>query len=281
MSDPSQQTGDFAAGLQGAGALRVLTFTGPSDGVGRTTLTASAACALLRMGFNVGVVDMDARSRALTRWLKRRERWSSAHDARLVAPASAATSAAPARDPAAAAAQDASRLPQLLRALSESCDTVLIDAPSGAGPASAAAIAAADIAVSLVAAEAVALDGLFELDEEGGCTERPNAYSRMFWDARARRLENGEPLDWVLARGRADAQSGGEAAIAFQRACTLLGPRLGPRLREASEWRLGAHEGLCALDPPFRDGAETVAQALRDMFIGLRVPGLEGAALTF
>lgn len=274
------------AGASRSRPARVLVFGGPRDGAGRTTLVTHLAVALLRMGRATGVVDLNLADRSLSRWLARR-RTQGEGLVMPAAPTPSASASPPAREALHAEAAEIARLAAVLAALGETCDAILIDAPSGGGALAAAAHAHAGGAIAVVADGAQDLLQLFEIDEDGRETGRPGAYGRAVWEERRKRgLRHEAPLDWMLVRSRVlarDPARGRALDEEFARAERLLGARRGPRLWERPGWRLGGEDGLTALDPPLLASAEAqdMAQDLRDLVIALKLPGLEGVALGF
>lgn len=273
------------AGGPRARPQRLVVVSGPKDGAGRTTLTAHLAVGLLRMGLDVGVVDLDLRNRGLTRWLARRGLRAGAIDPGLVMPASPVTSVGPPRDLTMAQADEAARWPSVLAAMGAACDTVIVDAPADGGDLARDVHADADVALTLVADSAADVDLLFEMGENGEETGRPGPYARAVWEARKRRVQRrGAPFDWVVARARAlDAPAEAMLETRLNDAARLLGARIGPRLKERAAWRAGFAAGLTAFDAPHADspGARAAAQEARDLLIVMKLAGLEGAALAF
>ncbi|MCG8441428.1 MAG: division plane positioning ATPase MipZ [Caulobacterales bacterium] len=265
--------------------LRVVVVSGPRGGAGRTSLVAHLAVAMLNLGREAGVMDLDLRHRGLTRWLSQRARRAREADATLVLPAAPidwlpATASDPAREE-----QDAlERWSEVLASMGGVCDIALVDAPSGGGALSRRVHESADLVISLVAESAADLDLMFEADEHGERSARPGSYARMVWEARRKRSQRGAPpFAWVLARGRALAEGREMFDAPFDEAARLLGVRPGPRLRERALWRQGMEAGMTVLDPgaASRDGREQVAGELRRFMIVAKIPGLEGAELTF
>lgn len=269
---------DFAAPARRAGELRprggscIVALSAPKDGAGRTTLAAHLAVAALRNGIAAGVVDLDVRDRALTRWLRRRER-AAARRSDLVMPA--AIDGAPLD-----VAGELARWPALADAMRRTCALIVVDLPAGAEALAREAVARADRVLTVVADAASEVDRLLDVDPAGRDAGRPSAYARMIWQERVERARGGGgALDWRILRTR--GLGGGAAAGArFEEAERRLGAYRAPTLVDDPDWRDGFADGLTALDVD-RGGADAgpAATALRDLLITLRLPGLEGARL--
>ncbi len=250
----------------------VIALSAPKDGAGRTTLAAHLAVAALQRGLAAGIVDLDVRDRGLTRWLRRRES-ANASLGDLVMPA--AIDGAPLD-----AEGERARWPAVLEAMRRTCAVVVADLPAGCDVLARDAVARADRVITVVADAAGEVDGLFELDAAGRDSGRPSAYARMIWRQRvARARAGGEPPDWRILRTRRLGHDA-EADARFEEAERRLGAHRAPVLADDAGWREGFARGLTALDLD-RAAARVspAANALRDLLIAMRLPGLEGARL--
>lgn len=253
------------------GGSCIVALSAPKDGAGRTTLAAHLAVAALRNGLAAGVVDLDVRDRALTRWLRRRER-AAERRPDLVMPA--AISGEPLD-----AAGELARWPAVAEAMRRTCALIVVDLPAGAEPLAREGVARADRVVTVVTDGAGEVDRLLDVDASGKDMGRPSAYARMIWQERLDRARvNASALDWRILRTRAlGADKAADAR--FEEAERRLGAYRAPTFADDPGWRDGFAEGLTALDREPVAGRGATALALRDLLIALRLPGLEGARL--
>lgn len=265
-------------GSEGGGAVCVA-VTGASGGVGKTTLVAHLAVALLKLGVTVGVADLDVRDRGLTSWIARRRALG---DRGLVMPAFPDIEYV--RGGIDVERREADRWPDVRGALMEACDVVLVDTQAGVTALNGDVMRACDQVISLVGYNDPDLERLFE---PGGNGEgrRPSAYSKMVWEARRRRSRLGHiGPDWLLCPARRmsmPACDHDRIDAGFERAERALGARLGPSFCERPDVRAAFGQGLAAVDTAFAEGplAAGLREDLRGFMIALRPPQLSGIAL--
>jgi chromosome partitioning protein len=262
----------------------IVCMSGPKDGVGRTTLTAHLAVALLRQGLSTGLIDLDTDTAQLTRWYHRRTAAAQAADG-MVMPAFPVVR----WDARSDASERAAQLPAIIDALRASARIILIDAPAGAGPLAQRAMQLSHLVVSVVPESAAEIELLFDAGEAGADSMRPSAYVRMIWEARTRaRQRDNTDMRWHIIRNRAlfdmaPHAISDELQERLDRAQNLLSAAAGPSIAEHPGWRLCMDEGLTLLDPPFGNmrWTEGNRDQLRACLIALRLPQLEGASFTF
>lgn len=253
------------------GGSCIVALSAPKDGAGRTTLAAHLAVAALRNGLAAGVVDLDVRDRALTRWLRRRER-AAERRPDLVMPAAIAGEPLDAQG-------EIARWPAVAEAMRRTCALIVVDLPAGADPLAREAVARADRVITVVADAAAEVDRLLDVDSAGKDMGRPSAYARMIWQERLDRARASAPaLDWRILRSRA-LRPDKAAEARFDEAERRLGAYRAPTFPDEPGWRDGFADGLTALDREQAATQGTAALALRDLLIALRLPGLEGARL--
>ena len=251
--------------------------SGDRDGAGRTTIAASLATAMLRGGRSVGVVDLNARDRALTQWVRARAR---AVEKGVDLPVPIAPSLAPRRARRLDVVEDecAEAWPDMVASLDESCDVVIVDAALCSEAAMRPVHEQADIVLTVAAEGTADLDSLMERDGRGEETGRPDRYGQLVWEARRRRAYQGRPaFDWILVRNRCLPMTNPDWwASRWERAQNRLGARRGPAIAESPVWRSGFDLGLTVFDPPNLDAerAAEARQALTDLMIVMDAPSL-------
>lgn len=261
-------------------------------GAGKSTVAMHVLVALLRMGRRTGVLDLDVRQRSLTRYIENRGRWIAEHGSKLPAPQVLELTGSAQRSLDLAEAEDEAGFRTALRRLSETCDFVVIDSPGGDTFMGRMAHAAADTLITPLNDSFVDFDLLGAIDRECGDVIRPSIYSEMVWDSRKRKAAAARtPIDWVVLRNRTSASrtEGKNQQKVGQALSTLskrIGFRLAPGLSERVIYRELFPQGLTLLDLDGMEGEMRMPhlaarQELRDLFITLKLPGLEGEPLKF
>ena len=249
----------------------------------------------MRMGRRTGALDLDIRQRSLIRYIENRARWMSTHGANLPLPQVFELEESGLRQLDAAEAQDESAFRAALRRLAETCDYIVIDSPGGDSHLSRLAHACADTLVTPLNDSFVDFDLLGEIDENCADIVRPSIYSEMVWQSRKQRaLDARTPIDWVVLRNRTatsriEAKNKQRVGDALKTLSQRIGFRLAPGLSERVIFRELFPQGLTLLDLDSEGGEGgglkmthlAARQELRDLFITLKLPGLEGEALKF
>jgi chromosome partitioning protein len=263
-------------------------------GAGKSTVAMHVIVALMRMGRRTGVIDLDIRQRSLTRYIENRARWIAGRGAQLALPQIFELAESRERQLDAAEAEEDSAFRAALRRLSETCDFIVIDSPGGDSHLSRMAHAYADTLVTPLNDSFVDFDLLGDIDPDQAEIVRPSIYSEMVWDSRKKKaLAARTPIDWVVLRNRTsasriEARNKQRVGEALKTLSQRIGFRLAPGLSERVIYRELFPQGLTLLDLDAQ-GAEgalkmphlAARQELRDLFIALKLPGLEGEALKF
>jgi chromosome partitioning protein len=132
-------------------------------------------------------------------------------------------------------------------------------------------------------------------DIDPNCADivRPSIYSEMVWDSRKKKaLAVRTPIDWVVLRNRTsaskiEAKNKQRVGDALKTLSNRIGFRLAPGLSERVIYRELFPQGLTLLDLDADDEGEmrmthlAARQELRDLFITLKLPALEGEPLKF
>jgi chromosome partitioning protein len=250
--------------------------------------------ALMRMGRRTGVIDLDIRQRSLTRYIENRARWIAARGAKLPLPQIFELTESRERQLDAAEVEEESAFRAALRRLSETCDFIVIDSPGGDSHLSRLAHAYADTLVTPLNDSFVDFDLLGDMDANNAEIVRPSIYSEMVWDSRKKKaLAARTPIDWVVLRNRTatskiEAKNKQRVGQALATLSARIGFRLAPGLSERVIYRELFPQGLTLLDldgqggeGEMKMGHLAARQELRDLFITLKLPGLEGEPLKF
>lgn len=272
----------------------VIVVGNQKGGAGKSTVAMHVIVALMRMGRRTGALDLDVRQRSLTRYIENRGRWIAAHGAKLAAPQVLELQESRARQLDAAEAEDEAGFRSALLRLSRTCDFVVIDSPGGDSYLARLAHALADTLITPLNDSFVDFDLLGDIDPNCADVVRPSIYSEMVWESRKKKaLAARTPIDWIVLRNRTstsriEAKNKQRVGAALRTLSNRIGFRLAPGLSERVIFRELFPQGLTLLDLDV-EGAEgemrmthlAARQELRDLFITLKLPGLEGEALKF
>lgn len=272
----------------------VIVVGNQKGGAGKSTVAMHLIVALMRMGRRTGAIDLDTRQRSLTRYIENRGRWIASRGAKLPAPQIFELSESRARVLDAAEAEDESAFRAVLKRLAETCDFIVIDGPGGDSFLARLAHSCADTLVTPLNDSFVDFDLLGDVDPNCADIVRPSIYSEMVWESRKRKAQSlRTPIDWIVLRNRTatsriEAKNKQRVGEALKTLSNRIGFRLAPGLSERVIYRELFPQGLTMLDldAPGAEGDMKMAhlaarQELRDLFIALKLPGLEGEPLKF
>lgn len=272
----------------------VIVVGNQKGGAGKSTVAMHIIVALMRQGRRTGVVDLDIRQRSLTRYIENRTRWAAGKSAKLALPQVLELSESRERQLDLAEAEEESAFRAALRRLSETCDFIVIDSPGGDSHLARLAHAFADTLVTPLNDSFVDFDLLGDIDAHNADIVRPSIYSEMVWDSRKKKaLGARTPIDWIVLRNRTsaskiEAKNKQKVGQALATLSARIGFRLSPGLSERVIYRELFPQGLTLLDldaegveGALKMGHLAARQELRDLFITLKLPGLEGETLKF
>lgn len=262
-------------------------------GAGKSTVAMHLIVALMRMGKRTGALDLDVRQRTLARYVENRQR--SMRGARLPVPQMLDLRESQQRTLDVAEAEDEAVFRAAIRRLSETCEYIVIDAPGGDTFMTRLAHAGADTLITPLNDSFIDFDLLGDMDPDHVDVVRPSIYSEMVWDSRKRKAQSARtPIDWVVLRNRTstskiEAKNKQKVGAALKTLSTRIGFRMSPGLSERVIYRELFPQGLTLLDLDSESGGEgemrmshlAARQELRDLFLTLKLPGLEGETLKF
>jgi chromosome partitioning protein len=284
----------LAYAIEPAAALKqahVIVVGNQKGGAGKSTVAMHLLVALMRMGRRTGALDLDVRQRSLTRYIENRGRWIAAQGSKVPSPQILDIQDSAQRSLDLAEVEEEAAFRTALRRLSETCDFIVVDSPGGDSYLARLAHAHADTLITPLNDSFVDFDLLGDIDPNCADIVRPSIYSEMVWDSRKKKaLSARTPIDWVVLRNRVsaspiEAKNKQKVGKALQTLSQRIGFRLAPGLTERVIYRELFPQGLTMLDADgegeLRMGHVAARQELRDLFITLKLPSLEGEPLKF
>jgi len=261
----------------------ILVIGNEKGGSGKTTTSMHLIVGLLRLGFKVGSMDIDARQRSLTRYIENRKSTMANEGASLPLPAHVVIPRSPYPQQEDAEADERDRFTRALARLLANCDFVVIDSPGSDTYLSRMAHSYADTVITPVNDSFVDLDVLASIDGIHMKVLKPSIYSEMLWEqkmTRARR--DGGSIDWVVMRNRLsnlDARNKRMVTSIMEELVRRLGFRAAPGFSERVIFRELFLLGLTVLDVVETTKSGTLSashlsarQEVRDLLATLRIP---------
>ena len=221
-------------------------------GSGKSTTSMHLTVALLRLGYSVGTIDLDARQWTLTRYLSNRAATIQRGERTLPMPRHffLAPSDKPVRDDA--RAEDKERFEAIIGKLRGMVDYVVIDCAGTDSYLARLAHSFADTLVTPVNDSFIDLDVVAHVDGRTGDIVRPSVYAEMVWDQRkARAQRDGGSIDWIVMRNRLstlEANNKREMSDVLARLAKRVGFRIAPGFSERVIFRELFLKGLTMLD---------------------------------
>lgn len=181
----------------------VIVFGNEKGGTGKSTLAMHVVVCLLEQGRSVGVIDLDARQRSISRFLENRERYRSRGGADLPVPRRHTVERSIIADGRQRRVAEQAALQAALDRFHGQVEFLVVDCPGSHTYLSQLAHALADTLVTPMNDSFIDLDLLGQVDPESWQVERLSHYAEMVWESRKYRSASEKaPMDWVVTRNR-------------------------------------------------------------------------------
>lgn len=175
-------------------------------GSGKSTAAMHVIVGLMREGYRVAAIDLDARQGTLMRHIEARRTFAEARGVALPVPEARAVHASRAESRAEAVREDEAALGAAIASLSPEAEFLVIDCPGADTPLSRRAHALADTLITPINDSFVDFSMLAKVDPDDHRVVSPSVYSEMVWEARkARFARDRGRLDWIVMRNRLGA----------------------------------------------------------------------------
>jgi chromosome partitioning protein len=229
----------------------ILVLGNEKGGSGKSTTGMHLIVALLKRGFRVGSIDLDARQGSLSRLIENRVAFAESSGRPLELPEHRRVFSSEAEVRSAARYEERQALDDALESLA-ACHYIVIDTPGSDSYLSRLGHTCADTLVTPLNDSFLDLDLLARIDHEGKRVMSPSLYSQMVWEQRQQRAAaNLAPIDWVVMRNRLshiDARNKREIGALLEQLGKRIGFRLAPGFGERVIFRELFPTGLTLLD---------------------------------
>ena len=185
---------------------QVIVLGNEKGGSGKSTAAMHLIVGLLRDGYTVGAIDLDARQATLGGYLAARVAFAEQRGIALPVPQALAVHRSETDSRAEAEADETTRFQAALAQLSRVCDIVVIDCPGADTFLSRLGHSHADTLVTPINDSFVDFAMLAKVDPDNHDVVHPSIYSEMVWEARKRRFARDRGrIDWLVMRNRLGA----------------------------------------------------------------------------
>jgi len=243
--------GAIVKNLPGRRPPYVIVVGNEKGGTGKSTTAMHLAVALLKLGYTVGSIDLDARQSTLSHYLANRAAHAKESGRPLPMPEHYSVERSAADSRAQAEAEENRALRKACAELAH-CDFIVIDTPGSDAYLSRLAHENADTLVTPLNDSFLDIDILAQIDPRRREVLGPSQYSRMVWEQSNRRAVAGRPpIDWVVMRNRLahiEARNKREIGALLTQLAKRIGFRLAPGFGERVVFRELFLSGLTLLD---------------------------------
>lgn len=230
----------------------IIVLGNEKGGTGKSTTAMHIIVGLLREGYAVGAIDLDARQGTLTRYFDNRVAYAAKSGMDLPQPVYRAIRRSELRDKVLAQEDERQQVQRLIDDISRSCDVIVIDTPGSDNPLSRAGHSFADILVTPMNDSFVDLDLLGHIEPDTNKVLSLSSYSEMVWDQKkSRAMRDGGSIDWVVMRNRLaalDSRNKRNMDVALEALSERLAFRLAYGFSERVIFRELFLKGLTLLD---------------------------------
>ncbi|MEK9660652.1 MAG: division plane positioning ATPase MipZ [Alphaproteobacteria bacterium] len=213
----------------------VIVVGNEKGGTGKSTTAMHLIVALLRDGYRVGAIDLDARQGTLSRYFDNRRVTAARREIVLPHPLYRRVARSELGVRAAAEAEEVDRLAEALAGLGD-CQFVVIDTPGSDNALSRLGHSHADTLITPLNDSFVDLALLADVDPETHAILAPSTYAEMVWEQKKQRaIAGGAPIDWIVTRNRLstlDSRNRRNMEAALDALARRIGFRIAPGFGE-------------------------------------------------
>ncbi len=230
----------------------IIVLGNEKGGSGKSTTAMHVAIGLLRLGYRVGSIDLDARQGTFSHYMANRFEYGVNHKLSLPIPLHFPIERSKASSIMEQEEQDRDFLNMALEELSPQTDFIVIDTPGSDTFLGQLAHSYADILITPMNDSFVDLDVLARINPETKEIKSPSVYTRMVQEQKEiRKLRDGGTIDWIVMRNRLsslDARNKREVGELLQTISEKFGFRLASGFGERVIFRELFLKGMTLLD---------------------------------
>lgn len=181
----------------------VIVLGNEKGGSGKSTTAMHLVVGLLRDGYKVGAVDLDARQGTLSGYLASRCAYADRHGVYLPLPEAVSIFRSERDSRADAEAEEREAIEGAFARLSRDNEVIVVDCPGADTHLSRLGHASADTLITPINDSFVDFAMLAKVDPDNHAVINPSIYSEMVWEARKRRFARDRGrIDWIVMRNR-------------------------------------------------------------------------------
>lgn len=261
----------------------IIVLGNEKGGSGKTTTGMHIIVSLMRLGFNVGSIDLDSRQRSLSRYIENRRQTALKENVPLPTSQHMVVPRSPFNIVQEAEEDERERFMSAISKLSENNDFIVIDSPGSDTYLARLAHGHADTVITPINDSFVDLDVLANVDGHTMKIIKPSIYSEMVWEQKLQRAKrDGGSIEWIVMRNRLsniDAKNKRFMTQVTTELSRRIGFRVAPGFSERVIFREMFLQGLTVLDimdssPKGGLSMSHIAarQEVRDLLKTLRIP---------
>lgn len=248
----SSRTSESTPSLASTKTAHVIVLGNEKGGSGKTTTCMHIIVSLLRLGFSVGTIDIDARQRSLTRYIENRRQTMLRENITLPLPHHIVVQKSPFNIVDEAEQDERERFTKALSRVMSGNDFVIVDSPGNDTYLSRLAHSFANTVITPINDSFVDLDVLATVDGNTMKVIKPSIYSEMVWEQKLQRAKrDGGAIDWIVMRNRLsniDARNKRNVMTVLDELSRRIGFRVAPGMGERVIFRELFLQGLTVLD---------------------------------
>lgn len=220
-------------------------------GTGKSTISMHLIAHLLKKGFRVGSIDVDARQGTLTRYIENRQFCNKTKNKNLPMPEHVSIFRSSSEILTEAQGEESARFVETMY-LFKNYDYIVIDTPGSDSYLSRLAHSYADTLITPLNDSFIDLDMLVRVQADSFDILRPSTYAEMVWEQKKQRAQrDGSSMDWIVLRNRLssiNSRNKEEMEKLLSALSKRIGFRYGPGFGERVIFRELFLNGLTLLD---------------------------------